>query len=142
LNKKAPEEVIVFIVDTIQPYIGGYGQSIHYLHRLDIEDKHRLLIAKAELNFINGISIEDDAGVERAFDTWLVRDDRIASHLIKGNRNTKVKNQGQPSYRILFSDDQPFGFLPVIPTLRNLADLIEATIYEIKLTFLVSQLGL
>jgi hypothetical protein len=66
----------------------------------------------------------------------------VASHPIKGNRNTKVKNHGQPYYRILFSDGQPFGFLPVVATLRQLAELIEATIHEVKLTFLSASLGL
>ena len=72
LKEKAPKEVIDCIVGIVQPYKGGNGDAIWGLHALDIEDKHRLLIANTELQFIRGIRIEDDTGAEYPISDWLL----------------------------------------------------------------------
>ena len=102
LKKKSPKQVIECIADIVQPYKGGDGHAIWSLHQLDIEDKHRLLIANTELNFIDGIRIEDDRGEEIVIPTWLVVRDKVAEQPIPGNRNVKVKNQGKATYRVIF----------------------------------------
>lgn len=142
LKKKAPEQVIDCIVDGIQPYTGGDGEFLCHLHDLDIEDKHRLLIAKAEFSFVDGITVEDDAGSEFTFGTWLVVYGKIADVPLAGNRNAKVKNEGQPSYSVRFGNALPFALEPVIPTMNQLAVLLGGTIDEIEYWFRRSQIGI
>jgi hypothetical protein len=48
LKEKAPKEIIDCLLGTVEPYKGGRGRALWCLHELDIEDKHRLLIANAE----------------------------------------------------------------------------------------------
>jgi hypothetical protein len=139
LKVKAPEQVLTFILDTVQPYETGDGKAIFSLHAIDIEDKHRLLIAKAELNFVTGITFEDDTGVERAVDTWLVVNDKVAALPLKGNRHSKVNNQGVASYRILFDDALPFSMLPIIETLHNLVKIVTSVIDNIQIVYVASR---
>lgn len=90
-KEKAPEQVIDCIVDVVQPYLGGDNAILYCLHTIEMEDKHRLLIPKLELKFVEGIVIENDAGVEIPIPIWLVVDQKIALQPIKGCRNAKVK---------------------------------------------------
>ncbi len=66
LEGKAPKRVINYIVDSIQPYEGGYGEPIYQLHRLDIEDKHRLIIPHLQLEYIRNIRYVERVDPEKA----------------------------------------------------------------------------
>jgi len=78
-KEKAPEQVIDCIVDIVQPYLGGYNAILYCLYTIEMEDKHRLLIPKLEMKFVDGIILENDAGVEIPVSTWLIVDEKIAS---------------------------------------------------------------
>jgi hypothetical protein len=127
LKQKAPEKIIKCILDGIQPYAGGKGFLIWALHTLDIEDKHRLLITKSEVSLIRGITVEDDAGVERHIGNWLAVNNQIADFGLNGMRNAKVKNKGQPSLNILFGNSPPLPLAPVFGTVHRMtAQVIDA----------------
>jgi len=127
LKYKAPEKVIECIVDGIQPYPGGKGFIIWALHGLDIEDKHRLLITKSEVSLIRGITVEDDAGIERVIGNWLAVNDQIAGSPLPAMRNAKVKNKGQPTLNILFGNSPPLPLAPVFGTIHRMtAEVIDA----------------
>ncbi|UWZ85336.1 hypothetical protein [Occallatibacter riparius] len=145
-KKKAPKEVIDCIVQVVQPYITGNGETLYGLHRMDIADKHQLLLTKAEFNFINGICYEDDAGIENALDTWLVIPGKVASMRLSGCRNAKITNQGNAAYRIMFDQPRPFtcshpfAHQEVIWVLYCLWGLVGRTIGEIERAYALSQI--
>jgi len=141
-EKKAPKQVIDCIVDVIQPYPGGNGAILHCLYSIEMEDRHRLLIPKLELKFVDGIVIENDAGVEIPIPTWLIVDEKIASQPIKGCRNAKVKNHGKASVKIMFTDVviKGLGLSPAIPTLQLMTKRTEDAITEIEYWFRMSQI--
>ncbi len=138
LKEKAPKEVIDCIVDIVQPYKGGRGHAIWGLHEIDIEDKHRLLIANTELQFIRGICIEDDAGMEHAIGDWLVVPGKVASYPITGNRNVKVKDEGNVTYTVSFGHGMPFSGYGVIKVTRALVEEVESVLKEIEYWFRLS----
>lgn len=138
LKEKLPRQVIDCLVDVIQPYRGGRGDAIWGLHQLDIEDKHRLLIANTELNFIRGIRIEDDAGTEHLVDDWLVVPGKVAAYPVKGNRNVKVKYEGNPTYVIAFGQDLPFAGRHIIPIVHGLVEMTESVLNEIRHSYTLS----
>ena len=136
LKEKAPKAVIDHIVEVIQPYKGGSREALWCLHELDNEDKHRLLIAKVELAFVDGITVENDAGAELAIDRWLIVEKFVAQRPIKGCKQAKVRNQGRATFNVVFASMLPVNLKPVVPTLYNLAQIVLSTINEIQLVFL------
>ncbi len=64
LAKRIPKQVIDCIVEGIQPYKRGAGDFIFSLNEIDIEDKHRILIAKMEYKYVSGIVLVDEQGKE------------------------------------------------------------------------------
>lgn len=122
-KEKAPEQVIDCIVDIVQPYLGGYNAILYCLYAIEMEDKHRLLIPKLELKFVEGIVIENDAGIEIPIGPWLIVDEQIAGLPIKGCRNAKVKNHGKALVKILFTDVaiKGLGVSPLIETMHLMA---------------------
>jgi len=141
LAKRAPKQVIDCIVESVQPYTGGNGDFICSLNDLDIEDKHRLLIAKTEFKHVNGIVLIDDQGKETRIATWQIRNNLVASHLLKGLRQSKVKDHGIASFEVLFGDALPFAGYTIVPAMRKLTHAVAATVNEIEYWFLRSQAG-
>jgi len=141
-KEKAPEQVIDCLVDVIQPYLGGYNAILYCLHAIELEDKHRLLIPKLELKFVEGIVIENDGGLEIPISTWLIVDEKIAFHPIKDCRNAKVKNHGKALVKIMFTNValKGLGVSPMIPTMELMARRTEETIAEIEYWFRRSQI--
>jgi hypothetical protein len=107
---------------------------------LDIEDKHRLLIANTELNFIDGIGIEDDTSAEIHIPTWLVVRDKVAAQPIKGSKNIKVKNQGKATYRVIFGAGLLLQGNEIIPAVNRLAVFVERAINGVEYAFTLSQI--
>ncbi len=140
LKEKAPKQVIDCIVDFIQPYKEGNGDAIYCLHEIDIEDKHRLLIANIELNFVRGIRIEDDGGMEHIIDDWLIVPGRVASLPITGNRNVKIRYEGNPTYVISFGQGLPFGGRHIIQMVHSLVRMTESILDEVERVFLLSKI--
>jgi hypothetical protein len=147
-EKKIPKPVIDCILDTVQPYPGGDNAILYGLYSIEMEDKHRLLIPKLELKFVEGITIENDAGIEIEIPLWLVVDTKVAQQPIKGCRNAKVKNHGKATVKIMFTDmimvklrGGPIsGPAPLIPTLELMARRCEEIIAEIEYWFKLSQI--
>lgn len=55
--KKASTDISSHILNIVKPYKGG-NDAIWALNRLDIEDKHRLLIAYIDVTALHGVDIE------------------------------------------------------------------------------------
>lgn len=115
-----------FLLDEIQPYSGG-NNSLWALHRLDIEDKHRLIIPVLDSGSIRGLRIENDSG--GAQEVFIAR---------TGGREMwkrypagyKLKSKGEASVNVFFSHTAPIlQNEPIEPVLarfsKSVSDVID-----------------
>jgi hypothetical protein len=138
LKKKAPKAVIDFIVDTIQPYKRGIGEPLWSLNALDIEDKHRLLIAKKDITHIRTIYCKDGRGEHFTVIEWAMIHPNVSVYPCIGNKNVQITNKGKASFGIVFGDGMPFYGKAILPTLRDLSHFVSGTINSIERVFLAS----
>jgi hypothetical protein len=131
---KAPQRIIDFIVDVVQPYESGDGKAIWAMHALDIEDKHRLLVPHVELQWLRLIRYKDESGEEFELPEWATT--KRPSKFPTGKRNVEVTDKGKASVSVVFAHGLPLGGKHIFPTLNNLAVFIDRTIFGIERTFL------
>ena len=96
LKENAREEVKSYLRDSVQPYRGGVGEIFLHLHNLDIQDKHRLLIAHRQYTFIDGITAIDEKGETFEVPKWLVVLPHIASQPFEGHEHFKIQIMARP----------------------------------------------
>jgi hypothetical protein len=136
LKQKAPKEVIDIIVDVIQPYKGGDGHALWCLHQLDIEDKHRLLIANTKLTFVRGVRGEDERGQKFTFPNWLIVPHHTPFRRLAGHRNIKITDKGKATLAIIFGDGMPLQGMSILPTLREMTVLVNHAVELLETAFL------
>ncbi len=131
---QASKAVASFIVDTVKPYEGG-NDPIWTLHRLNILDKHRLLLPVMQINAITYIRIKHDGG-ENIFDPWVITRTRTARHTLRGWRNCEITDKGCASVLILFDKGVPIvAGDPITPTLIHLTDHVSGIVNGIEVVF-------
>jgi hypothetical protein len=123
-----------FILDTIKPYqIGNY--SLWALHRLNIADKHELLVPIFKVMRFGDIYLEDDKHIP--FGDPIVIFSELSSSENLGsdaeNKNITVKSKGDAAGAILFHLGTPYEGGPVIPTLRRISEEVMRTIDAFEL---------
>jgi hypothetical protein len=138
LKQKAPKEVIDIIVDVIQPYERGNGHALWCLHELDIEDKHRLLIANTKLMLIRGISCEDERGEKFCIPDWLIVPNATPIRRLEGHRNVKITDKGKSSLNIVFGDGMPLQGAAILPMLREMMIRVNHTVELLEASFMTS----
>ncbi len=116
------------MVDVVQPYKGGKGEIILGLHDLDIEDKHRLLIAHRQFSLIRGLRAVDDRGIEFSIGDWLIVHPHTASETFKGHRHFKIKDKGEAVTRVIFGEGSVLKGLYLMPTLQSLTNIVERVV--------------
>jgi hypothetical protein len=136
LNDKDREQVKNFIVNDVEPYKGGKGDLIWALYHLDIEDKHRLLIAETHFTNVMGIRAKDERGQEFEIANWTIADSRIACYSCVGHRNSKITDQGKPVNTVVFGQGMPLAGRQIIPTLGMCAIKVTDIIDGIEAAFL------
>lgn len=138
LEDKAPKLVIDYIVQTIQPYEGGDGDAIWQLHRLDIEDKHRLIIPKLQFQWVRNIRYIDKTGEEFTVPEWIITNARRVFYST-AERDVQVTHKGHSSVSILFGNGMPFESLVIFPKLNKLAVFVSGTLSALEREFAKSQ---
>jgi hypothetical protein len=139
LKKKAPKAILDFIVDTIQPYKRGIGEPLWALNALDVEDKHRLLIAKKDITHVRTICCKDGRGENFTVIEWAMIHPDVSVCPCIGHKNVQVTDKGKASFGIVFGDGMPFYGKAILPTLRNLSHFVGGTINSIERVFLASK---
>jgi hypothetical protein len=131
-KKGAPSELLETIVDRIQPYPSGKGDALWRLHRLDIEDKHRILIAKTQLTFIRGIRLKNETGKEIPVEDWLLREHKVASLAIFGHKSLHVTNNGDATASIVFGEFMPLQGSEIVPALVDLGRQVATAMVALR----------
>jgi hypothetical protein len=98
------------IISKIRPYDGG-DDSLWCIHRLNILDKHRLLIPIIEYASIGGIEVEDERGDVSSGGTWGTA--QKPPYYVDFKRGNHVKNKGHIALSIDFGEDTPLHGMDV-----------------------------
>jgi len=131
--KIAGPDIVDIILNAIKPYRGG-NDSICALHSLDIADKHRLLIPIISVAALKRVNIK--AGPATFTDcTFGVGADGVLN-ILGMPAKFEIQGTAQPSFNILFDKDQVFEGEPVVPTLKQLSELVFSIIDTIEQAFL------
>lgn len=135
LKRKASQDVIRLIVDTIQPYGRGDGDLLWQLHQLNIVDKHQLLIAKTQIILVEGIRAIDDENVEFIIPNWLVVYPYIQGYVCKGHKNIRIANNGKSSCTIVFGGGMPMTGQTISVALCQMSIAVKSTIQIIETAY-------
>jgi hypothetical protein len=114
---------ILALIRGLKPYDGG-DDALRALHRLDIIDKHQLIVPAAD-HIALGASFPGEFGSARNYRTSGDRTSRVVFHLpldrVRGQ-------QVHVTLAITFGDGQPFHGEPMVPTLLHLAQLVKVIV--------------
>jgi hypothetical protein len=103
-----------FLVGQIKPYDTG-DWAIRPVHKLDIRDKHRLLIPVIHYSSISGINIEDQYGEIHKGDTFGTSQIPFYVNFV---RELHVKDPGRASLAVMFQDGDAGKESRAVDTLR------------------------
>ena len=127
INISAPH-FFDFLVTKIKAYRGG-DFAIWPVHKLDVGDKHRLLIPVIHYSSISDIYAEDQNGEIHRTDTWGTF--KPFPHYLKLERGVHIKNPGSPSFSVVFKDGDGRDFR-VLETLRLYSERILAIVETLE----------
>jgi hypothetical protein len=137
-KKQITPEIYSLILDTVQPYEAG-NYPLWFLDKLNIRDKHQLLIPVEKLMRFDNIRLEDDKQMPVSARQFYLMEDSSRMRIIDSeSRNITVKDKGKATTAIFFSVAGSFiQDQTVIPTLNGIAEEVTRTIEAFK-TLLVS----
>lgn len=120
-----------FIVDEIKPYKGPDGY-IWILNKLDVRDKHRLLIAAYDIQTVHGINAIDN-GNNSYFSMTGAVDSRGAVNLVHSVQGGfKIKNYGKASAEVFLNEVGVINRQPLFPALLNMSQAVSETIDAVE----------
>jgi hypothetical protein len=132
---QASKAVASFIVDRVKPYYAG-NDTIWALHRLNILDKHRLLLPVMQINGVNDIRIKHEGG-EYLMGAWIITRTRAVRHTLYDLQNCQVADKGNLSLLILFDQRAvPLAGAPIIPTLVGFVRHVSGIVDGIEKVFI------
>jgi hypothetical protein len=102
----ADADLFDLVVNQIKPYAEG-NFAIWPIHRLNIRDKHRLLIPAVYYSSISGIETEDKLTGEISFGGHTLGTEQKPPLYIPIPMNLRVKNKGKVSVHVIFKYGSP-----------------------------------
>jgi hypothetical protein len=118
LKRKIFPSLVDLVVDRVKSYKGG-DADILALHKLDINDKHILLIPMLTATGIEGVEIENEDGTIDRIDILLAPPPNCYRKTVP--LQTKLKNHGEIRFKVTFREGTPLENLEVIPILQRLS---------------------
>jgi hypothetical protein len=122
---QGPSEIVRdYILDKIQPYRGGDGESLVNLHLLDILDKHSELISTDKWTHIEDIRTNNGS---RVSGITFVTDggDAVA---FRAGAGLDAEHNNKALFQICFGRGKPLQGKPIIPALWELAAKVDETL--------------
>lgn len=134
LKHDAPEDILKFIVDVIQPYEGGNGESIWAVHVLDAKTQQGRSI-HLNYNCIQGIrAVDDRDGFDIPY--WPFIPPCNTTRPCDGRRNVKITDYGKAVMQITINDRLPMEGQYILAAFSELAEFIGGTVSCLKMKFL------
>lgn len=126
------------ILDKIQPFMGGNGEWLYGIHKLDIADKHQVLIpttTKIRLDKVMCTALPSGSRV--MFDTTISTSNPEVQkngflNFLPGSTVFDPNQESKITFEIGFQKGQPFEGEGVIHTLRDLLILTQSTIKVLR----------
>lgn len=104
-----------FVVDSVKSYKTG-NPDLWAVHRLDIHDKHRLLIVVLNFMFIDDVELEHENGEIESRTLTLAG---LSSGRIEIPFGSQLKSHGNATIEVKFRDGMAAEGLSVVPALKN-----------------------
>ena len=118
-----------FMVDQVKPYEGG-DSDIWAIHRLDIDDKHHLLIPVVNVVSVDGVEIEKEDGTIEGLTFTAHKPIHIYRLPIPPGSN--VKDYGNTTIRIAFRQGVLTDNLEVVPTLLRFSRKTQRIVHRLQ----------
>jgi hypothetical protein len=122
------------LIDLIEPYEGGHGNDLWYLHALNNTDKHRLLMSvsgNVAQQVMLSLSPEGNRFTTLVSCPGLNEGDILGS--VSGN--SEGQQRIQFTFDIAFSQPDSIAGEPVLQTLEYLAHMVETIVRDFKARF-------
>ena len=116
------------IVSKIQPYEGGQNDVIWTIHRLDISDKHLLLLGLTLKTAIRGLILRDNSG--EIFHGFGMPVQGTGPFVIAFESCVEIQNKGTLSVEITIQQAGIFKGVPVTSLLDSFSNFV---LYTVKL---------
>lgn len=134
--KGAPRPVYK-IVRALKPYQGG-NDLLWWLHRLNIKDKHRLVVPVGISHSFEGMQRLTPEGLEPVRWRWNVPEPPTIYPIEDGStvfetiapRYKKIYDQYKFPFEIAFNEPSVVQGEPVVPTLNSMSDLVKSIIKD------------
>ncbi len=120
------------LLNVIQPYKGGNGDDIWRLHRLDIEDKHRVLIERRQVGELTGLWAEDDKGERFGIKKGIILDGQPLMIRRTGSTGLKIVKEGYLTGTIVFGKGTPVPGQLILPALRRFDVVVRGTLKTLE----------
>jgi hypothetical protein len=125
-------------IRAMEPYRGGKGDALWRLHRLDIIDKHRTIIAVganlSEINFdIPAMVKLPDKVITRPFPAFPLKDGDELFRTVFFEEHFDAK--AHFSFGVAFNETKVVDREPVIPTLRSFIEVVDQIVEMIYTEF-------
>jgi hypothetical protein len=117
-----------FMVESVKSYQGG-DTDIWAIHRLDIHDKHHLLIPVLNVLSIDGVELEQENGQVDCLTLALTGP---IPEWIEVPLGSKLKNYGHATFEVKFRDGIPAEGLEVIPALRRFSAKTREIVWRLQ----------
>jgi hypothetical protein len=118
--------VYQLFMDSICPYEAG-NYALWGLHKLNIADKHKLLIPVIRLLRFTGLRLENEKNDVVNPDIAYFMDE-TGRFVLDTKGNLTLKNKGKAAATILFDVGLPYPGQPVIVTLNGIAEEVTRTL--------------
>ena len=129
------QDIIDVIVDTIRPYEKEGDADLYALGRLDITDKHKLLIPLVRPVRLSGVTAR--FGPVRMTDCSFGLSESGEMNIAGvPSGDIEIQSYGKASFDVLFGKEQPLEGEPVIPSLIRLSQRVEGAVKAIEAAYL------
>jgi hypothetical protein len=117
------------LIDSIEPYGGGYGDDLWLLNTLNNADKHRLLMP-VSVNIAQEVVFSLSPGGKNTTFTTLVRAPGLDEGDVLGSvsGNSEGEQRIQFAFDVAFSKPDSIAGEPVFRSLNYLADMVETLV--------------
>ena len=132
IDSAAPE-LFDLVLNHIKPHEGG-NDSIWFIHILDIDDKHRLLLPIIEFVSVGGIEVENEAGKVVKAGTWGTA--QKPPYYVPIEFGWHLKKKGQVAFSVLFDEGARFQFADIRDMLWTFSVHIHQTVDSLEIVIM------
>jgi hypothetical protein len=120
---KSGKEVVQIIKDEIRPYKTG-NYFLWALHKLDIVDKHKLIIPLIDIIEIKDVVAIDERNNRVHISSIKASGPNKTMNLVSMGRVVKFEHNPKATFGIFFQPGQLFEGEPVVPILNHLSKMV------------------